>query len=214
MRVVEARGLAQRFGSLEALHSLDLDLEAGERLAVLGDNGAGKTTLLRLLATAARPAAGELCLFGLDGLRDRARLRSRIGFLAHQPGLYPALTAAENLRFFAALYGADKEGVEPLLAHAGLAGDERLVGELSRGLQQRLALVRSVLHDPQLWILDEPDAGLDAGGGALLERLAEGRTLVLATHDRALARRLCGRSLTLREGRAEAVPEAALRIVR
>ncbi|HLQ60565.1 MAG TPA: heme ABC exporter ATP-binding protein CcmA [Candidatus Acidoferrales bacterium] len=213
MRVVEALGLAQLFGGAQALHPLDLELEAGERLAVLGENGAGKTTLLRLLATAARPAAGELRLFGRDALRERARLRARIGFLAHQPGLYPALTAAENLGFFADLYGLGREQVQRQLELAGLAGEGRLVGELSRGLQQRLALARSALHDPPLWVLDEPDASLDSAGEALLERLAEGRTLVIATHDRALARRLCGRVLTLRDGRAEA-PGGRLRVVR
>src|SRR5947209_7034106 len=105
MTAVSARRLVQRFGSQVAVGPVDLELAAGERLAVLGGNGAGKTTLLRLLATAARPAAGSLALFGLDTGRQRERLRTRLGYLGHQAGVYPALTALENLEFFAALHG-------------------------------------------------------------------------------------------------------------
>lgn len=198
---VEARGLVQRFGRTPALRGVDLDLAAGERLAVLGDNGAGKTTLLRLLATASRPASGELRLFGFDAVRHRAALRPRIGWLAHQPGLYPALTALENLAFFCALHGLPGRRAQECLTLLGLEADAgRPASELSRGRQQRLAIARSLLHDPELWVLDEPDTSLDAAGRELLGRLAGGRTVVLATHDRELAARLCGRTIELREG--------------
>ncbi len=206
MRAVAARGLGLRFGALVALHPLDLELAAGDRLAVLGGNGAGKTTLLRLLATAARPTAGSLELLGLDAVRDRGRLRGRIGYAGHQAGLYGALSALENLRFFCVLYGLHPPRAAEALELAGLASGQKPVAELSRGMQQRLVIARSILHQPELWVLDEPDASLDDQGRLLLGRLAEGRTLVLATHDRELAGQLCGRALTLREGRREPLP--------
>ena len=187
-----------------ALAPVDLDVAAGGSLAVLGPNGAGKTSLLEILATAARPDAGQLELFGLDPWRHRSEVRRRIGYLAHRPALYPALTALENLEFFARLYGRGRPAAETALERAGLA---RLAGrpaaELSRGLQQRLDIARSLVNEPELWILDEPDASLDEDGRALLGMLAEGRTLVLATHDLQLARRLCRTQLVLRDGRVE-----------
>ena len=162
---VLGRGLVQRFGGRVVLGPLQLEVRPEERLAVLGGNGAGKTTLLRILATASRPASGSLELLGLDAARQRDRLRGRLGYLGHQPGLHPALTARETLELFATLQGVDRERVAERLDEVGLAalGGER-VENLSRGQQQRLALARVVLHDPELLILDEPDASLDAAG--------------------------------------------------
>jgi ABC-type multidrug transport system ATPase subunit len=178
---------------------------------VLGGNGAGKTTLLRLLATVARPAAGELRLFGQDVATQRAALRGRIGYLAHQPGLYPSLTAAENLELFCTLRGLPRSRSGETLAAVGMQSlGGRLAGDLSRGEQQRLALGRSLLHDPELWVLDEPDASLDASGRALLGPLAEGRTVVLATHDRRLVQDLCPKRLLLRGGQTEEPPRLEL----
>jgi heme exporter protein A len=199
---IVADQLSQRFGSDLALDSVDLALDHGEHLAVLGDNGAGKTTLLRILSTAARPTSGRLEIFGLDALRERKRLRGRIGFVAHAPGLYPALSAAENLEFFCSLQGVERARVSETLALVGLADvASRPAGRLSRGEQQRLAIGRAILHDPRLLILDEPDASLDSGGADLLAKVMRGRTAVLATHDHALANRLCQRTLVLRNGR-------------
>jgi heme ABC exporter ATP-binding subunit CcmA len=200
-RAVGGRNLVQRFGARVVLGPLQLTLRERERLAVLGGNGAGKTTLLRILATAARPAAGSLELLGLDAVRQRERLRGRIGYLGHQPGLHPALSPRETLELFATLHGVDRRRVPERLAQVGLtqvAGER--VERLSRGQQQRLALARAVLHDPELLVLDEPDASLDAEGRRLLGELAEGRTLVMATHDRELARQLCERALLLQAG--------------
>lgn len=202
MSTIVADQLSQRFGSDLALDSVDLALDHGEHLAVLGDNGAGKTTLLRILSTAARPTSGRLEIFGLDALRERKRLRGRIGFVAHAPGLYPALSAAENLEFFCSLQGVERARVSETLALVGLADvASRPAGRLSRGEQQRLAIGRAILHDPRLLILDEPDASLDSGGADLLAKVMQGRTAVLATHDHALANRLCQRTLVLRNGR-------------
>jgi heme ABC exporter ATP-binding subunit CcmA len=200
---IVAHELTQRYGSDIALEGVDLALDQGEHLAVLGDNGAGKTTLLRILATAARPTSGRLEIFGLDAVRERKALRARIGFVAHAPGLYPALSAAENLEFFCALHDIDRKRVPEALALVGLTEvSRRPAGRLSRGEQQRLAIGRAVLHNPRLLVLDEPDASLDSDGPELLAAVMRERTVVLATHDHALANRLCQRTVVLRNGRS------------
>src|SRR6266851_7895686 len=144
MSAVIATELTQRFGSELALDSVDLAIDGGEHMAVLGENGAGKTTLLRILATATRPTSGRLEIMGLDALRDRRRLRQRIGYVAHAPGLYPALSTAENLEFFCALQGVSRARVEEMLEVVGLTSvARRAAGLLSRGMQQRLAIARA-----------------------------------------------------------------------
>ena len=213
MSTIIGTALTQRFGADVALDAVDLGVDAGEHLAVLGENSAGKTTLLRIVATAARPTSGTLQIFGLDALVERRRLRARIGFVAHSPGLYPALSAAENLAFFCTLQGVDRARVAEVLDLVGLAEvARRPAGKLSRGAQQRLAIGRAILHDPQLLVLDEPDASLDSDGAELLVKVMRGRTAIIATHDHALANRLCRRTLELRRGRVVGVP-TRLRVV-
>ena len=149
MSAIVATSLTQRYGSEVALDGVDLAVDAGEHLAVLGENGAGKTTLLRILATAARPTSGTLEMFGLDALVERRRLRARIGYIAHASGLYPALSAAENLTFFCTLHGVDRGRVAEVLDLVGLAElASRPAAKLSRGAHQRLSIGRAVLHDP------------------------------------------------------------------
>ena len=203
MSILVANGLTHWFGPEVALESVDLAIDAGEHMAVLGENGAGKTTLLRILATAARPTSGSLEIMGLDALRERRRLRQRIGYLAHAPGLYPALSAAENLEFFCTLQGVSRARAAETLALVGLESvASRAAGLLSRGMQQRLAIGRAILHQPKLLVLDEPDASLGSDGAELLAAVMKDRTVVLATHDHALANRLCQRTLMLRHGRS------------
>ena len=198
-----ANGLTHRFGSELALEGVDLVLDTGEHIAVLGDNGAGKTTLLRILATALRPMLGSLQIAGLDAFRERRRLRHHIGYVAHAPGLYPALSAVENLEFFCELQGVQRSRVDEVVDQVGLAAvAHRRAGQLSRGMQQRLAIGRAILHEPRLLILDEPDASLGADAAELLGHVMQGRTAVMATHDHALASRLCPRTLVLRHGRS------------
>jgi heme exporter protein A len=201
--ILVANGLTHWFGKEVALESIDLVVDAGEHMAVLGENGAGKTTLLRILATAARPTSGRLQIMGLDALTERRRLRRRIGFVAHAPGLYPALSVTENLEFFCTLQDVSRSRVAETLALVGLsqvAG--RPAGQLSRGMQQRLAIGRAILHDPKLLVLDEPDSSLGSDGAELLAAVMRERTVVLATHDHALANKLCQRTLVLRHGRS------------
>lgn len=203
MSFVIAEELTHRFGAELALDSVDLALEAGEQIAVLGDNGAGKTTLLRILATALHPTAGRLHIGGVDAFRERRRLRRYIGFVAHSPGLYPALSARENIEFFCELHGIGRSRVFDVLDVVGLLrmADKR-ADQLSRGMQQRLAIGRAIVHEPRLLILDEPDASLGEDAGDLLGAVTRGRTVVLATHDQALANRLCSRTLVLKHGRS------------
>jgi heme ABC exporter ATP-binding subunit CcmA len=203
MSVIVANGLTHWFGHEHALDSVDLVVDTGEHVAVLGENGAGKTTLLRILATAMRPTAGRLEIAGLDAHRERRRLRHYLGYSGHALGLYPALSAAENLEFFCELQGTPRSRIDEVLEAVGLAATaQRRVAQLSRGMQQRLAIGRAILHDPRLLVLDEPDASLGSDAAELLTRVMDGRTVVLATHDRALANRLCPRTLELRRGRS------------
>ncbi len=166
---------------------MTVTLEAGQTLAVLGPNGAGKTTLLRLLATLLRPHAGEIRVLGHALPQESWAVRGRIGLLGHEPMLYRELTARENLDFHAALHGVGPGRVEQLL---GAVAMERRADEplrtLSRGMVQRVAVCRALLHDPELLLLDEPRANLDPAASELVEPLigrASGRTRVIVSHD-------------------------------
>jgi ABC-type multidrug transport system ATPase subunit len=178
--VIQARGLARRFGYKRALDPVDFELPRGGFLVVTGPNGSGKTTLLRLCAGLLVPTAGEL---QVDAERGR------IGYLAHEPLVYRELTAIENLDLYGRLYRVPerRERIGMLLERFGLweARNER-TSDYSRGMLQRLALCRALLHEPELLILDEPANGLDEQGAALLEReldeLRRERTLLVASH--------------------------------
>jgi ABC-type multidrug transport system ATPase subunit len=155
-----------------------------------------------MLGTLARPSRGRLELWGLDAVRQRERLRCRLGYIGHEPGHAPLLTALENLQFFCTLHGLERDRALETLDLVGLEGAAgRRAADLSRGMRQRLALGRALLPDPELLVLDEPEAGLDAPGRALLGRILKGRTVVIASHDWPLCRRLCDRALLLRGGR-------------
>ncbi len=214
MSVIVADGLTHRFGGDLALEAVDLVVDSGEHMAVLGDNGAGKTTLLRILATALRPTAGRLQIAGLDAFRERRRLRHYLGYVAHSPGVYAALTPVENLEFFCELQDVHRSRVTEVLELVGLGeAAHRRADQLSRGMLQRLAIARAVLHEPRLLILDEPNASLGSDAVDLLSRVMQGKTVVLATHDQALANRLCPRTLVLRHGRSLGTA-TRLRVVR
>jgi heme exporter protein A len=162
-------------------------LPAGQTLGLFGANGAGKTTLLRVLATLLRPHAGTVRVLGADLPREAWKVRGRVGYLGHEPLLYRELSGRENLQFHAQLHRVKDARVDELLSAVGMerrAGDP--VRELSRGMVQRLAAARAVLHDPPLLLLDEPWSGIDPGARELLEPLigkAAGRTRVLVSHD-------------------------------
>ena len=200
---IELDRLRRDFGERIGLGELSLRLERGQSLAVLGANGTGKTTLLRVLAGLLRPSAGRVTVLGCSLPRETWRLRGRVGYLGHQPLLYRDLSGRENLHLAAALNGiaeANAESrIDELLAAVGMErrADER-TAELSAGMRQRLDICRAVLHEPELLLLDEPEAHLDADARALAERLigpGSGRTRVIVSHDR--DRALAGADLVL-----------------
>jgi heme exporter protein A len=183
---VACEGLVRRFGERAALSGVDLRVAEGEFVLVTGPNGAGKTTLLRVLATVIRPSEGTVAVAGHELPRAARAARPLVGYVAHGPLAYPGLTAIENLRLYAALYGVADDRVGPALERVGLEGRGRdVVSEFSRGMSQRLALARALLHEPVLLLLDEPTAGLDSGGQEVLrDVLAErGRTVIVSTHE-------------------------------
>jgi len=204
--IVAARGLRKHFGALSALDGIDLELAEGRTLAILGPNGAGKSTLLRVVAGLAHPTGGELVV--LAG-RNRRAARAQVGFVGHATLLYSELSARENLVFAGRLYGlADPHArADTLLREEALEPvADRRAGTFSRGMAQRLAIARALVHDPRLVLLDEPFTGLD---GRAADRLAsrlgrlrsEGRTLLLVTHDLARASALADEVVILLHGR-------------
>jgi heme exporter protein A len=207
--VLEARGLSRRYGRSWALRGVDVELSAGEALALLGANGAGKSTLLSLLATLHRPTEGELRVFGLDPKHSLIPIRSRLAYVAHATLLDDGLTARDNLLYYAALFGlrgAD-ELVERALQDVDLShrAHDRVNG-FSRGMRQRLSLARALLHDPDLLVLDEPFTGLDAAGcrdfaRRLQQEKTKGRAIILATHQLERVLGWSDRAIILHRGR-------------
>ena len=184
---IELEGVERRYGERVALAGVSVSVPEGATLAVLGGNGAGKTTLLRVLAGLLRPHGGRAHVLGAALPDERWKLPARVGYVGHEPLLYRELSGRENLRYHARLHGVADERVAMVLEQVGMerrAGDP--VRELSRGMLQRLAVARTVLHDPPLLLLDEPRANLDPAAAELVEPLigrSSGRTRVLVSHD-------------------------------
>lgn len=208
-RVIEVRKLVKRFGLKTVLRGLDFQVRQGEFVALLGPNGAGKTTFLRILASLSRPSLGEVRISGYRLPAQAAAVRRRLGVVSHQPLLYGDLTAEENLRFYGRMYGlqALNERVAEVLELVGLANRRRdLVRTYSRGMQQRLAIGRGVLHDPDVMLFDEPYTGLDQDASSMLDEVlktvaSQGRTVVMTSHDLARTEDLATRFDILSRGR-------------
>jgi heme exporter protein A len=213
MQRLTVTDLARHYGRRKALSQINFTCDAGEIVGLLGPNGAGKSTLLNILATLVAPSRGEVKYGDQPVGENGARLRALIGMLGHDLFLYPELTARENLAFFAHLYGiADVAGtVTAALVQANLADRaDDLVSSFSRGMRQRVALERALLHHPRLILLDEPFTGLDqASTAALVSRLRDrqhaGCLIVLATHDLDVAEGLLSRAIFLKDGRIAGV---------
>ena len=207
--MVTARGLVHAYGERRAVDGVDLALAPGERLALAGPNGAGKSTLLRLVATLLRAQSGSLEVLGEEIPGGTRNARRGIGYLAHDPLVYLDLTARQNLELFGDLYGIDDRDsrIDELLDRVGLLGRaEDTVRTFSRGMAQRLALARMLLHRPRLLLLDEPHASLDARGAALLDdelstATADGRSAIIVTHEVERVARVADRLMVLRAGR-------------
>ncbi len=207
--MIQATGLTKIYGTRYALRGVNLKAERGEILGVFGPNGAGKSTLVRILAGQAKPTSGSVTICGHPLSSEAARARACTGVVGHQTYLYDDLTAVENLRFFARMFGLryNQQTLLERLARVGLRGREHEpVRHFSRGMQQRLALARATLHDPEVLILDEPYTGLDQQATILLDELVQdfsrgGGTVLLVTHDVEHGLNIADRVLLLVSGR-------------
>jgi len=205
---VRVQGLTKRFGFTMALDGVGMNVGQGEILAVFGPNGAGKTTFIQILSTLMRPTSGTVHFLGYDILEQGERVRGAIGVLPHNPLLFPHLTAYENLKFYGQMFGVKnlKIRIEELLENVGLAGRrDHLAGTFSRGMQQRLAIARAMIHDPRILLLDEPCTGLDRNGIAFLGRVLTAscqtsKTVIMTSHDFAWALEFATKAAILNSG--------------
>jgi heme ABC exporter ATP-binding subunit CcmA len=206
---VLATGLTKRYLMRTVLRGIDLRIDQGEPVVLFGSNGAGKTTLLRVLSTLTRPQRGSLQINGVDSEADAITVRGQLGVLAHQTYMYDSLTARENLQFFGRMYDVpDTEArINEVLADVELVdrADDQ-VGTFSRGMLQRIALARAILHRPSILLFDEPDTGLDVASVKVLERILgdhcrRGGALLMTTHDLAFGIRVASRVLVMDGGR-------------
>lgn len=205
--------LRRRYGARTVLDGVSLTLDRGRTLVVFGPNGAGKSTLLRVLATLLRPHGGSVTVLGRRLPAARNEVRAKIGYLGHEPLLHLDLTARENLAYYGRLYAVAPARTAELLERIelGARADEPL-HTYSRGMVQRVAAARAVLHDPELLLLDEPAANLDPRAAALLQPLigpGSGRTRVVTSHDPAGGLQGADLVLGLRDGRIELLADAA-----
>ncbi len=205
---VRIEALWKRFGYRAALRGVDLSIDRSSCFAIYGANGAGKSTLLRVLATLVRPTSGRLEVLGHDTAREGQAVRRQIGVVLHESCLRADLTLAENIRFFCSLYGVSprRSEIGELVERLGLADRQHdPVRNFSRGMLQRATLVRSLLHDPAVWLLDEPLTGLDPEGRAEVEALIRdqhrsGRTVIFITHNVEVGLRLADDAVVLGDG--------------
>jgi heme exporter protein A len=206
--MIKVKKLIKRFGLKTVLRGLDFEVQPGEFVALLGPNGAGKTTFLRILASLSRPSVGSVEIAGYSLPKQAAAVRARLGVVSHMPLIYDDLTAEENLTFYARMYGIENAGtrITEVLEMVGLEARRRdLVRTFSRGMQQRLAIGRAVLHDPDVVLFDEPYTGLDQDASSMLDGVLktvakQGRTVVMTSHDLARAEDLATRFDILSRG--------------
>ena len=217
--MIEARGLTKRFEDALAVDRLDLDVEEGELLALLGPNGAGKTTTVRMLSAILRPTAGRARVAGHDVIREPDRVRREIGLLTEQPGLYLRMSGLEYLTFYGRLYGMSDARIRERglalfdrFAMEGAAG--RRLGTYSKGMRQKVSLIRAMLHDPAVLLLDEPTSAMDPHSARLVrdaigELRRDRRSIILCTHNLNEAELLADRIAIIRQGQIIALDTAA-----
>jgi heme exporter protein A len=209
--LINVRNLIKRYGSKTVLNDLNFQVNSGEFVAILGPNGAGKTTLLRILSSLVRPTLGEVFLNGYQLPDQSSEVRSRLGVVSHLPLLYGDLSAEENLQFYARLYDLQesKKRIQAVLQQIGLAACRKdLVRTFSRGMQQRLAIGRAILHDPSILLMDEPHTGLDQEACEMLDEILKlvtgnNRTVVMASHDLIRVEGMASRFDILSRGRIQ-----------
>ncbi len=206
--LIQTHGLVKAFGYRPVLKKLDFSVARGEFVALLGPNGSGKSTLLRLLAGLSKATAGTVTVGGWELPGEAAAVRAQIGMVGHKSLLYEALTARENMRFFAKMYAVQHADdiIDARIERVGLKKNaDQIVRTYSRGMQQRLSIARALLHDPAVLLFDEPYTGLDQDAGAMLDDLlagmhSEGRTIVMSTHRLDRAQHLASRVVILAKG--------------
>ena len=209
--MVEVKGLTKMFGGFAAVDGVSFSVKPGEIYGLLGETGAGKTTTLRMLATVLVPTSGSATIFGADVVRSQEEARSRIGVLSGEGGVYDRLSATENVVYFGRLHGLPEGTIRArtrvLLEDLGMAeyGSQR-AGSFSRGMKQKVAIARSVVHDPPVLLFDEPTSGLDVTAARVVhefllgERL-RGKAIILSSHVMAEVEKLCDRVGVIHRGR-------------
>ena len=206
---IEVKGLSKSYGEHHALRGIDLNVKWGDILAIFGPNGAGKTTLLKILATLVKPSAGDVSVAGFNLKQDAIMIRRRIGVVTHQTLLYDDLSAYENLRFYGKMYDVSnlRDRINQLIAQVGL--ESRIhdpVRTLSRGMQQRLAIARALIHDPPVLLLDEPGTGLDQHASAMFATIlnstaSKQRAVLMTSHSLEQGAALSSRIAIMADGK-------------
>ncbi len=207
--MIKVRNLVKAFGSRVVLHNISFEIAAGEFVTLLGINGAGKTTLMSIISTLSKPTAGSIFIGDMDVQRHAAYIRRYIGLVSHKTLLYDDLSGEQNLRFYARMYDVQQPSarIETVLRQVGLWGRQKdPVRTYSRGMQQRLAIARAILHNPPILLLDEPDTGLDQGAATMLGDLLAAvgtaqRTVLMTTHNLERGLSLGNRVLMLANGK-------------
>lgn len=209
--MIKTENLTKHFGDFKAVEQVNIEVHAGEVLALLGPNGAGKTTTVRMLTSVLRPTSGQAWVAGHDVVTHPAKVRASVGVLTEHHGLYDRMPAAEYLDFFGQVYQLDtktrRERAERLLDHFGLsAARDRRIGEFSKGMRQKLALARALIHRPPVLLLDEPTSAMDPESArlvrdALHELRTDERAIILCTHNLAEAEELAARIAIIRNGK-------------
>lgn len=212
--MIEVQQVTKQFGTFTALEDVSFRVEAGEVYGLLGENGAGKTTMMRMMATILRPTAGDIEVAGFSVIKGPNEVRRRIGILfGGDVGLYSRLTARENIAYFGSMYGLDRTAIEQRIERLSqmLEMDsflDRRVGPFSRGMKQKVAIARTLVHDPQVILLDEPTTGLDVTAASMFRQMigtlqAEGKTILFSSHNMGEIDKLCKRIALIHKGRLQ-----------
>ncbi|EST54251.1 ABC transporter ATP-binding protein [Brevibacillus panacihumi W25] len=212
--MIEVQQVTKQFGAFTALEDVSFRVEAGEVYGLLGENGAGKTTMMRMMATILRPTAGNIEVAGFSVIKEPNEVRRRIGILfGGDVGLYSRLTARENIAYFGSMYGMDRTAIEHRIKRLSqmLEMDsflDRRVGPFSRGMKQKVAIARTLVHDPQVILLDEPTTGLDVTAANMFRQMigtlqAEGKTILFSSHNMGEIDKLCKRIALIHQGRLQ-----------
>lgn len=214
MELIRLDNVSKRFGAVTAVQSLSFSVRTGEVLGLLGENGAGKTTTMRMMATTLQPTSGDIYIGDYSVRTDQMEVRRKIGLLfGGDVGLYDRLTARENIAYFGHLYGLSKEQLERRIRQLSDALEmgefiDRRVGGFSRGMKQKVAIARSLVHDPEVILLDEPTTGLDVSAASVFRRLIvdmkqAGKTILFSSHNMGEVTKLCDRIVLIHKGRLQ-----------